>query len=194
MKEKKFAKLNNGGYSLIELLVVIGIASVLLALASMGISLMFNKDAEAIAVKIDDELTEARMMAMSKAGKFYCVLHIDGDPGDSYVEVFRKKTGETAYSSVRKTALNKKVTIDVYEDSTLKTSTPAADTNIVFVFDKANGRVKTWDFGVSNPGSFDPETSGTGAVGIYKFEIKSRTNKIDNVFLVSTTGIHYTEN
>ena len=76
-----FNEKNDRGYSLVELIVVISIMAIMVGLLSLGISVMFSKDAEAVAKAIDDELSEARMLSMSKSGKFEMVLHIDGRPG-----------------------------------------------------------------------------------------------------------------
>ena len=52
---------DNRGISLVELIVVITIMVVMTGLISIGVSLMFSRDASYVAGRIDDELSEARM-------------------------------------------------------------------------------------------------------------------------------------
>ncbi len=176
-KKAKNKLSDNRGISLVELIAVISIMAVMVGLVSFSISVMFSRDASYVAKKIDDELSEARMYSMSKAGEFTFVLHIDSDTNGNYVRIDKTISGVTTpYKTV---ALDKSVTIAV--SGTVSTPTPSASGNIEFVFDKANGCVKT--------------VNGSKGEGVYSITITSakNTSKVKTVTLVSTTGRHYTD-
>ena len=65
-KKDKLNNRTNGGYSLIELLVVVAIMSVLLGVTSLSVSLAFSKDAARCASRLNDAITETRTLAMTK--------------------------------------------------------------------------------------------------------------------------------
>lgn len=159
------------GISLVELIIVITIMVVMTGLISIGVSLMFSRDASYVAGKIDDELSEARMYSMSKAGTFTYKLHIV-DPRSSYVEI----TDGGSYDKV--VPLDKDVNITV--SGTDGYSAGNGD-EVNIVFDKAKGSVKTID--------------GNPASGVYTITIVSQkfNGKTKDVTLIATTGRHYTE-
>ena len=170
-------RINNVGYSLVELIVVIAIMAIMVGVISLGLGMMFTRDANYAAVRIDDMLTEARTVSMSREGDFSFVLHIDPDPKEHYVEI--RKSGET--DPYKKVLLDKSVLITVTGDNV-----PTSG-DIAIIFDKANGCMKTID----NPGKADPQK----ASGVYTFTLTStkNTSKTKTVTLVATTGRHYTE-
>ncbi len=171
---------DNRGISLVELIVVISIMVVLTGVVSMGLGMMFSRDANYVAVRIDDTLTEARTMSMSREGDVTYTLHIDSDPaGDhsgSYVQIKRvDKAGNLVED--KKTALNKRV------DITPANVTADGSGNIEIVFDKAKGNVE----------SVNGSAPASGIV--YTFTVVSRRNTSSTrvVTLVPTTGRHYTD-
>lgn len=197
VKAKTNRKLNNEGFSLVELLVVIAIMGVLLGVSSLGISMMFSRDAEAMTRKIDDELSEARMMSMSKPGTYFCILHIDSDPKKHYVEIMCKKKNSSVpggyeTTSARKVNLDKSVKLDIFQNGAQQTTTGNASDNVI-IFDKSNGSVKSLVIGATLS-TFDPDSPGSSASGIYKISVESTKNtKTNAVNLVATTGRHYTD-
>lgn len=172
-------RIGNKGYSLVELIVVIAIMAIMVGVTSLGIGMMFTRDANYVAVRIDDELTEARTLAMSRAGTFTYVLHADNSGSshkDGYIEIVGKDSDENELYN-KKVLLDKSVTI-----ATDGVSFDGSD-NIVIEFDKAKGSVK----------SINGTSPAPGAV--YKFTVTSTKNssKTKDVTLVATTGRHYTE-
>lgn len=63
-------KLKNAGFSLVELIVTIAMASILVGGISLGISIMFSKDAAKCATTLNDALYTVRMNSMSKPGDY----------------------------------------------------------------------------------------------------------------------------
>lgn len=159
--------------SLVELIVVISIMAVMTGILSLGIGMMFSRDASYVAVRIDDMLSEARTVSMSKAGTFTCSIHIDGtDPKNSYAKI----TDESG-NVYKEVILDKSVTVVVKKDGTAVTGDFAVE------FDKAKGSVKKVNGSDSDIGK------------VYTIDVTStkNTSKTKTVTLVSTTGRHYTD-
>ena len=172
--------MNNKGFSLIELIVIIAIMGVLVGGASLGIGLVFSKDAMKCATRLNDSIYDARANSMYKAGKFE--LSIDN-------------SGSANIATVSQTDVTPIISDTVYldsEDSSKKTTISAkfvteavpAGTAISFpvnlTFDKAKGNVY-----------FDVDADGTYDDGIIVFDITPlRGNRTAKVQLVTTTGKH----
>ena len=172
MCNSKCCKSNmDSGYSLVELIVVIAIMAIMVGLLSIGITLMFSRDAEAVAKTIDDELSETRMLAMSRDGDFEFVLHIDSsDPSNNNIIINRD-------SSVYKTvAMKKRATINVSGGGV---ASPITSGDVKIVFDKGNGSVKKIN---------DATASG---VCLIEATAARLTSKKSTVSLVVATGRHY---
>ena len=172
MEKPRTRKVNkDAGISLIELIVVISIMAIMVGLISISISLMFSRDAEAVAKTIDDELTEVRMLSMSRAGRF--VLKID--PAENEVQII--KVGVTpAYKTVK---FKKGATLSVIQPS--GTETPIT-TGFTVEFDKGDGRVINIKINNSD-----------ATAGVYKIKATAKrlTTKTSTVTLVTATGRHY---
>ena len=167
-------RIGNKGYSLVELIVVIAIMAVMVGVMSLGLGMMFTRDANYVAVRIDDMLTEARTASMSRAGTFTYSFHIDGSsPSNSYVKI--DQTTDTGTTEYKRIPLDKSVTVKV-------NGSDANDFSVVF--DKAKGNVKT----VVIDGTAKSEL-------VYEIDVTSKknTSKTKTVTLVTTTGRHYTE-
>ncbi len=171
---------DNRGISLVELIVVIAIMGVMVGVTSLGLSFMFTRDANYVAVRIDDALTEARMLSMSRDGTFTYVLHYDNaNPTTGFVRIDVTDAGGVT-SEYKKILLDKSVTITV-------TGTGVPDTgDVAIIFNKGNGSVRQ----VGTPGG-----TMTDASGMYKIEVQStrNTSKKKDVTLIATTGRHYTD-
>ena len=185
-KYKKMRKrINNNGYSLVELIVVIAIMAVVVGIMSFSVSMMFTRDANYVAVRIDDELTETRTLAMSRDGVFIYSLQINSDPKENTIKIYKVDSEDDtpADPPYKEVLLDKDVKIEVTNKTgaTETTLTPAAGSSLNIIFDKANGSVKSVD--------------GDKGKGVYIFTVTSNKNssKIEEVTLVSTTGRHYTE-
>ena len=172
--------MNNKGFSLIELIVIIAIMGVLVGGASLGIGLVFSKDAMKCATRLNDSIYDARANSMYKAGKF---------------ELSISNTGSANTATISQTDLTPVTSDTVYldgEDSSKKTTISAkfvteavpAGTALSFpvnlTFDKAKGNVY-----------FDVGANGTYDDGIIVFAITTlRGNRTAKVQLVTTTGKH----
>ena len=190
MKTGKRARnrIGNRGYSLIELIVVISIMAVIVGIMSFGVGMMFTRDANYVAVRIDDELTEARTLAMSRDGVFTYVLHADNASGDhkgGFIRIDQTVvTGVDEYGhDITSTTEYKKVLLDKGATIAVTGASLDASGNMTIVFDKANGSVKSVNG--SAPVSGD----------VYTITVTSSKNssKTKEVTLVATTGRHYTE-
>ncbi len=162
---------DDSGISLVELIVVIAIMAVMVGITSLAVGMIFSRDANYVAVRIDDELTEARTLAMSRPGKFCYEFHIDSDPDNSYVRIIDLDNPDPP---VRDVPLNKSVAVKVNGADT---------TDFSVMFDKAKGNV------------IKVNGSETGIEKVYTIEVTSLRNasKTKTVSLISTTGRHYTD-
>lgn len=161
----------DSGYSLVELIVVIAIMAIMVGVMSIGISLMFSRDAEAVAKTIDDELSEARMLAMSRDGEFELVLHLDSsNPANNNIVINKDSS---LYKSV---TMKKRATLNVSGGGL---ASPITSGDVKIVFDKGNGSVKT--------------INGGTASGVCLIEATAArlTTKKSTVSLVAATGRHY---
>lgn len=167
-------KSNNAGYTLVELMVVIAIMAVLLGIAGLSVSLLFSKDAAQTASTIDNELTEARMLSMSRPGAYKYILHT----GSNSIDII-KYDDDIMYANsktVQTIELRSNVTITVEQDGgSLGTD------DISFLFDKANGSVK-----------FVNDSAPVSSSAIF-INVKANrgTQKESLVTLIPTTGRHY---
>ena len=170
-------KTDNRGISLVELVVVISIMVVMIGIISLSLSIMFTRDANYVASRIDDELSEARMYSMSRAGAYTYVLHIE-DPKSSTVTL---REGATDHKVVD---LNKSVSItvdgEVINASGVEEPVSGGDGDEVTIeFDKAKGCVS--------------KVNGKKATGVYTITVTSEKNssKVETVELIAATGRHY---
>ena len=164
------------GISLVELIVVISIMAVMVGITSLGVSFMFTKDAAYVASRIDDELSETRMLSMSRDGRYTFELRIHtGDYSKESVIEIQKDGSE--YKTV---LLDKNVKITVTGDGS---EVVGAGETFIVEFDKSKGCVKAVN------GSDDD------IKGVYSIEVQSEknTSKIKDITLISGTGRHFTE-
>lgn len=174
--------MNNKGFSLIELIVIIAIMGVLVGGASLGIGLVFSKDAMKCATRLNDSIYDARANSMYKAGKFE--LSIDNSGSVNIATISQTDltpvTSDTVYldgvDSGKKTTISARfvtVTEAVPEETDLRLP-------LNLTFDKAKGNVY-----------FDVDADGTYDDGIIVFDITPlRGNRTAKVQLVTTTGKH----
>lgn len=174
---------DNRGVSLVELIVVVAIMSIIVGISSYGLGLMFTRDANYVAVRIDDQLGEARTLSMSKGGVYICELHIDdSDPYTGSGITIYSTTDETlpkaSWTKEKEVPLDKKVSINVSDGGSLSVSSG----DVRFIFDKAKGNVKSVN-------------GDSGAGKAYSITVTSRrnTSKFKTVTLVGNTGRHYTD-
>ena len=172
--------MNNKGFSLIELIVIIAIMGVLVGGASLGIGLVFSKDAMKCATRLNDSIYDARANSMYKAGKFE--LSIDNTGSANVATISQTDltpvTSDTIYldgvDSNKKTTISAKFVTEAVPAGT------ALSFPVNLTFDKAKGNVY-----------FDVDADGTYDDGIIVFDITPlRGNRTAKVQLVTTTGKH----
>ena len=172
--------MNNKGFSLIELIVIIAIMGVLVGGASLGIGLVFSKDAMKCATRLNDSIYDARANSMYKAGKFELSIDNSGSANTATISQtdLTPVTSDTVYldgvDSNKKTTISAKFVTEAVTEGTYL-SLP-----VNLTFDKAKGNVY-----------FDVDADGTYDDGIIVFDITPlRGNRTAKVQLVTTTGKH----
>lgn len=172
------AKLNNKGTSLVELLVVIAIMSILTGGITYGASLLFSKDASRCATNINDAIYQARIDAMSKAGKYTLTIMSEAGTGVNTAVISTDAEGVspvTVYLDGESNASKTIISAKMIDESGSETELSLP---VVVEFDKAKGCVKVGSGSVS-------------AEGIICFDIsQKRGSRTDKVQLVTSTGKH----
>lgn len=177
-KREQDPKLNNGGYTLVELLVVMAVMVIMVGGMAMSASLMFSRDAKSIAVTIDDELAEARMLSMSKADDYIITIHTEsGYTLDNKIII---DDGDSSTTPIE-IPLRKKVSITVSQENGNDSYSSSGGEDIDIKFNKSNGGLEYFA---------DPSITPSG---VYVFTVESENGKQAKVTLVATTGRHYTE-
>ena len=175
--------MNNKGISLIELIVIIAIMGVLVGGASLGIGLVFSKDAMKCATRLNDSIYDARANSMYKAGKFELSIDNSGSVNTATISQtdLTPATSDTVYldgvDSGMKTEIKATfVTEAVPEETDLRLP-------LNLTFDKAKGNV----YSVVDA---DGMTYGDGII-VFEIEpLRGNRNRTAKVQLVTTTGKH----
>lgn len=173
--------MNNKGFSLIELIVIIAIMGVLVGGASLGIGLVFSKDAMKCATRLNDSIYDARANSMYKTGKFELIIDNSGSANTATISQtdLTPATSDTVYldgvDSSKKTTISARFVTEAVPAGT------AISLPVSVTFDKAKGNV----YSVVDA---DGMTYGDG---IIVFDITPlRGNRTAKVQLVTTTGKH----
>ena len=175
--------MNNKGFSLIELIVIIAIMGVLVGGASLGIGLVFSKDAMKCATRLNDSIYDARANSMYKAGEFKLIIDNSGSANTATISQtdVTPIISDTVYldgeDSSKKTTISARfVTEAVPEETDLKLP-------LNLTFDKAKGNV----YSVVDA---DEMTYGDGII-VFEIEpLRGNRNRTAKVQLVTTTGKH----
>ena len=125
-------KKNDKGYTLVELVAVIAIMVVMTGVLTLSVSIIYNEDAKRAAALIDDELTEARMLSMSKSGNIVMIIDTDTVASNNKIVI---KRDSADYKTVY---IDKDVLISSKLDGAALTS---PGTDIEITFDKSTGSV-----------------------------------------------------
>lgn len=184
------SNVRNAGFSLIELIVTITIASILVGTVSLGISLAFSKDASRCATILNDALYSVRMDSMSKSGNYTLIIkNIGSGTNTKFVAEITHVTDTTETETVYLEGDSNADKIDDIEvflmtdGSVIQTNDLKTD-EIRITFDKSKGCVDTVNLGGT-------DISG---VGIIQFHIVSRRGSSSNrdayVSLITSTGKH----
>lgn len=179
-------KRNNAGYSLVELIIVLGIIAVLSGLAAVTISAITTARATSAKESFNEELSTLQTMTKSQNKKAAMMIEKNGDKyqitygtftGDtSDVTAFGDKANFTADASKDVVTLDRvKIMYAAKASDTPKelTQVNASSGIMIIMFNKADGAV----------------LSGSG---IYTFNKDRSDNSVGKVTLNKTTGSHYT--
>lgn len=174
-------KYDNHGYTMAELLAVMGVMVVLAGLLSYSIMMIYGRDGEVTAKKINDVLTDARLYAMSKPEDFSVKLTTNHTGLGNTVEIITGygTTSESVYESID---LKKKVYITFGDEGSLPAT--AVDGSVVVTFNK-KGLVKSI--------STDPVGTDVTNRVLQARCVSVRNGRGMNLFLVTSTGRHYVE-
>ena len=178
----------NAGFSLIELIVTIAIISIITGGITMGVSIVFSKDASKCATMLNDTLYSVRMNSMSKPGKYTMVVKNIGSTNTQYVaEITCEIDGATPTSEI--IYLEGDSSANKINSITAKLKSGASSTDLItsasdtlsITFDKSKGCVST----ITSNGT---TISGDG---IIEFHITPKNgNREADVSLVTSTGKH----
>lgn len=173
-------KLNNAGYTLVELIVVIAIMGVLVGGVTIGAGLAFSKDASRCATRLNDEIYEARMNSMSKAGRYTLTVKNSGNANEAVIscsDITPAIDDKVMYLDDSEN--DKKTEIKVYFRKEGAASEEEKSLPVTIQFDKAKGNATVSAAGVE---------LGEGIL-IFKIEAK-RGQREAKVQLVTSTGKH----
>ena len=169
---------NNSGYTLVELIVVIAIMSIFVGGMSLGVNLLFSKDASRCATRLNDALYEARMNSMSKVGNYELVIE-GGNSASVNTATLNADGSEVIKYYLDEIESSKKTDIEATLATESNPSGQSIALPVTIKFDKAKGNVKVLSGGTE----LDD--------GILIFKIKAnRGNREAKVQLVTTTGKH----
>ena len=175
--------MNNKGFSLIELIVIIAIMGVLVGGASLGIGLVFSKDAMKCATRLNDSIYDARANSMYKTGKFKLSIDNTGSANTATISQtdLTPVTSDTVYldgvDSGKKTTISARFVTEAVPAGT------AISLPVSVTFDKAKGNV----YSVVDA---DEMTYGDGII-VFEIEpLRGNRNRKAKVQLVTTTGKH----
>ena len=175
--------MNNKGFSLIELIVIIAIMGVLVGGASLGIGLVFSKDAMKCATRLNDSIYDARANSMYKTGKFELIIDNSGSANTATISQtdLTPVTSDTVY--LDGVDSNKKTTISARFVTEAVPAGTAISLPVSVTFDKAKGNV----YSVVDA---DEMTYGDGII-VFEIEpLRGNRNRKAKVQLVTTTGKH----
>ena len=168
--------------SLVELIVVVSIMAVLTGLISVSVAFMFSKDADYAASAIDDELTEVRMLSMSRSGGFVLILD-----NTNNALVINKMNGAVIDEEYKRVALKRGAAVAV----TGPDGSPVDAVEVSFIDGTTSSGYKI-EFDKGN-GSVSKINGGGASSGVYRITATSTrlSSKSSTVNLVTTTGRHY---
>ena len=176
---KRNAEYDNRGFSLVELLVVIAIMGILVGGVTLGIGIVFSKDAARCATRLNDAIYTTRMESMSKEGAY--TLTINKDAGGKYMAEIDNGSGIKETFDLEGNGKSIDEIKCTYSEISGEWGMP-----IVISFDKSKGNV----YKITANGANKYE-AGSTEDGVVCFDIKPlRGNKLSKVKLVTGTGKH----
>lgn len=135
---KKRTEMNNSGFSLVELIVTIGIVSFLIAGFFIGFNILTNKSVEECSKKIQSKMENNRTTTMGKLSsslKFYV--------NNGKIMVDETIDSNTSTSVVGDSSVS--VTYDLKKGANERNNVSLASEPLIVSFDRASGSLKTSD-------------------------------------------------
>ncbi len=187
MKIKKSErKLNNKGFSLIELIVTMAIMIIMVVAATVTVSMLDSSYAEDAERGIKDYIAMGRTKSMSVSAKDWYVT-VAKEDSVYYVYLYKcveekvtvdgVETTEDKVYLIEKEELGKKVDIE-FGTSSDSTNDITSTNKLELHFDAATGKIKQATLGPSN-------LSVTGGIGYFKI---ARNNYVINLKVFFNTG------
>ena len=135
-------KRRNGGYTLVELMVVIAILGVLATMAVLSLSVISSTGARQCANQIDAKLSECKINCMSRANAQYLCIYVDGG----------KVRGDYVEGGVSKDEVlsSKQVTISYQFGEESPVELGEGD-GLYVAFDRASGGLRTFSAADTTP-------------------------------------------
>ncbi len=176
-------KLNNKGFSLIELIITIAIMLIMVGAATVTVSMLDSSYVEDAERGIKDYIGMGRTKSMTVAAKdWYVSISKEGNQYYAYlykVEEVKVEGGvlttEDKHILIEKTELGTKIDIEFGVDKTSMTNVDAANV-LEFHFDSATGKIKSVVFN----GVTQMISGGIGYIGIgrndYEINLKVYIN------------------
>lgn len=142
-------KLNNKGFSMLELMVTIAIMSILIGATVVSLSALMGRQAKECSKKIESALGNVRVQTMARRS-VTAKLKMDGD---NYVIITSTKVDATSPATEQTYILGSKKANVYYSTVSGGTKQVIDDTGIDIVFDRASGELK--NFGPANAATAD---------------------------------------
>lgn len=165
----KRIKLNNHGFSLLELLIVIAIITIVTVVTIFGINALSKGNAKKMNKNLYSAISELKTSTMSKSGNWKITI---GKVGKEFVV--------TTYQNdiVRETfkCSASRVSMTYTNDGGAGTTYNLADDTMTIVFSREDGSCKSVKYGsteLNNPGASSPALSGVFTVKSSGTEYKS---------------------
>lgn len=137
-EKRKSGKFHNGGYSLIELVIVMAIIAIIMSTVFYAIILIFSANAKSTANDIQRAIGDCKVTTMGRSAA-YMKLYRNAD-GDVFTQMWVMDSSKTYVPSEPQKVGPKRVTVAYKPESGSRTELPAGESNGIEIrFDRASG-------------------------------------------------------